>query len=83
MDLNDQMTAIKQEQLSARTLPGCQVKVHIRYCQSNNKTADALSIKFRVRFAIRSSLSALTKSQVINNYINQAKINIFTFRNST
>ena len=77
MDLNDQMTAIKQEQLSARH-PG-----HIKNCQSNDKTADASSIKFRVRFANRSSLSALTKSQVINNYINQAKINIYKFRNST
>ena len=62
---------------------GCQVKAHIKNCQSNDKTADASSIKFRVRFANRSSLSALTKSQVINNYINQAKINIYKFRNST
>ena len=62
---------------------GCHVKAHIKNCQSNDKTADASSIKFRVRFANRSSLSALTKSQVINNYINQAKINIYKFRNST
>ena len=62
---------------------GCQVKVHIKNCQSNDKTADASSTKFRVRFANRSSLSASTKSQVINNYINQAKINIYKFRNST
>ena len=85
MDLNDQMTAKKQEQLRAQTQTlrgrlrhlGCQVKVHIKNCQSNDKAADASSLKFRVRFANRSSQSALTRSQVINNYINQAKINIF------
>ena len=40
---------------------GCQVKAHIKKCQSNEKTADASSIKFRVGFANWSSLSALTK----------------------